>query len=157
MLVERRFVLTRQEASSLKQIDVPVLTAYGCPEIPVICVSALNVCEWGEDQCGSKKGTVGRPLPGICVRIMDPISGQRLPPNTIGLLQAKNATIDKMISSCLTADGWFMTGEQATVDEEGFVTVKSHMNNLDPSEQVDLFLPENVSSETQNFSPVFQP
>jgi long-subunit acyl-CoA synthetase (AMP-forming) len=88
----------------------------------MVCVSALDVRHGDEDQKGGKGGTVGRPLPGVCVRIVDPITGQTLPPGITGLLHVKSVTLSKMLDAPLTDDGWFITGDHAAYDEEGFVT-----------------------------------
>jgi acyl-[acyl-carrier-protein]-phospholipid O-acyltransferase/long-chain-fatty-acid--[acyl-carrier-protein] ligase len=126
VLVEDRFALTREESEesteAAQQTGVPLLSAYTRAGLAVVCVSALDVREGNENQKGGKGGTVGRPVPGVCVRIVDPYSGALLPPGTMGLLHVKSVTLSKLADVPLTHDGWFNTGDSAACDEEGFIT-----------------------------------
>lgn len=126
LLVERRFALTRAETNSADKTTVPHLNVYTRPMVSMVCVSALDVHEQNEQQKGGKGGTVGRPLPGICVRIVDPQTGQILPPGTSGLLYVKSIASGKMANAHITDDGWFNTGDRASYDDEGFVTLQKN-------------------------------
>ncbi|MDP2599577.1 MAG: AMP-binding protein, partial [Deltaproteobacteria bacterium] len=136
IFVEGRFVLTRAESYISKKEGVPFLTVYGCPSLPVICVNALDVREGSEDQRGQKIGSVGRPLPGICVQIVDPISGKKLPPRSSGLMLAKSATVSKM-GDVFVSDGWIHTGDRASYDDEGFVTISQKGTQINGATNAD--------------------
>ncbi|HLW76531.1 MAG TPA: MFS transporter, partial [Bryobacteraceae bacterium] len=52
-----------------------LLEGYGCTEMsPVVAVNAPNFEAGRDSQIGNKPGTVGHPLPGVAVRIVDPES-----------------------------------------------------------------------------------
>ncbi|MFB6356022.1 MAG: AMP-binding protein, partial [bacterium] len=69
------------------------LEGYGCTELsPVISVNVPNVQYQGKVfQKGRKQGSVGRPLPGVAVRIVDPDSGERLEDGEEGLILTQGA------------------------------------------------------------------
>ncbi len=56
------------------------LEGYGCTECsPVVAVNTYDFRAAYFRQVGAKRGTIGHPLPGIGVRILDPESGEVLP------------------------------------------------------------------------------
>ena len=76
-----------------------------------------------------RPGTVGPPLPGVEVRVVDD-AGQPLPAGQIGdlLVRGPNVFIgywrmpDKTAED-FTADGFFRTGDIARIDEDGYVSI----------------------------------
>jgi long-chain acyl-CoA synthetase len=73
-----------------------------------------------------KVGTVGRPFPGIEVRIAD--DGEILargPLNTPGYLNRPDLT-----SALIDSDGWLHTGDIGGLDEEGFLSVVDRKKEL---------------------------
>ncbi len=73
-----------------------------------------------------KLGTVGRPAPGIEVKIAD--DGEILargPLNTPGYLNLPDQTAD-----LIDADGWLHTGDIGSIDEDGFVRVVDRKKEL---------------------------
>ncbi len=76
-----------------------------------------------------KPGTVGLPLAGVDLRIVDD-AGQAVGPDTPGGIEVRGPNLfrgywqmpDKTAQDT-TADGWFITGDLGTVDAEGYVTI----------------------------------
>ena len=76
-----------------------------------------------------KSGTVGHPLPGVTARIVDD-EGQPLARNSVGNLQVKGDNVfigywrmpDKTAEE-FTPDGFFKTGDMATLDEDGYISI----------------------------------
>jgi acyl-[acyl-carrier-protein]-phospholipid O-acyltransferase/long-chain-fatty-acid--[acyl-carrier-protein] ligase len=85
---------------------------------------------------GSKPGTVGHPLPGVAVKVVDPTTGAPLPPNTEGLLLVKGSNrmlgyLDKTdLTNSVLRDGWYVTGDIATVDDEGFIRITDRLSRF---------------------------
>jgi acetyl-CoA synthetase len=90
-------------------------------ETGVICIANTPGCDL-------KPGSMGRPLPGMDAAILDE-NGTALPPMSIGEIALRPGWPGMMTgifnepdrySSCFSDDGWFMTGDIALCDEEGF-------------------------------------
>ena len=76
-----------------------------------------------------KAGTVGFPLPGVTARIVDD-AGQPVSSNTVGNLQVKGDNVFKgywrmpdKTAEEFTADDFFKTGDMATLDDEGYISI----------------------------------
>lgn len=110
------------------------LEGYGTTELsPVAALSLPDVNVDGVYQSGRRPGSVGQPVPGVAVRIVDPDTGEILPPGKPGLLLIKgpNVMLGYLGKPELTAeviqDGWYRTGDIAQVDEEGFITITDRL------------------------------
>lgn len=118
-------------------LGVPIIEGYGTTELsPVACVSVLSVRHATEYQVGHKPGKVGRPLPGVSVRIVHPETGARLPDGQSGLLLVKGANVMKGYwnqpekTAEVVRDGWYVTGDIAAVDEDGFVEITDRLSRF---------------------------
>ncbi|MBN2326085.1 MAG: MFS transporter [Candidatus Omnitrophica bacterium] len=114
-----------------------LLEGYGCTETsPVISVNTHDFEKGEHRQIGRKPGTVGHSLPGVAVRVVDLESGKRLPPNTEGLLLVHGPNVMRGYwrRADLTAeamrDGWYNTGDIASVDEDGFITITDRLSRF---------------------------
>ncbi len=106
------------------------LEAYSCPECsPGVAVNTRDVRAPNVRQAGNRPGTIGQPLPGIAVKIVDPDTGTRLGFDQPGQLWVKgpNVMSGYLGGAALTAevlvDGWYNTGDTATQDRDGFITI----------------------------------
>jgi acyl-[acyl-carrier-protein]-phospholipid O-acyltransferase/long-chain-fatty-acid--[acyl-carrier-protein] ligase len=113
------------------------LEAYGCTECaPAVTVNTPDFRGPGLRQVGAKRGSIGHPLPGVSVRIVDPASGDLLPPNQPGLLLVRgpNVMMGYLNRPELTAevlqDGWYHTGDIAAVDEDGFLIITDRLSRF---------------------------
>jgi long-chain acyl-CoA synthetase len=61
----------------------------------------------------NRVGSVGRPLPGVEVRVVDPDSGIDVEPGSIGELWVN--------TSANVTEGWLHTGDLARVDADGYI------------------------------------
>jgi len=75
-------------------------------------------------------GTIGKALPGIEIRIRDKITGEVLPNGKIGILEQKGDNVflgywgmPKKTSEAFTQDNFFITGDLAQRDENGYITL----------------------------------
>ncbi|MBM0232070.1 AMP-binding protein [Micromonospora sp. STR1_7] len=99
-------------------VGVTVLEGYGLTETSPAAAANLPT--------GTRMGTVGRPLPGVTVRIEDDgeilISGELI---FQGYWHNDTATAET-----LSADGWFRTGDLGQLDNDGYLSITGRKKEL---------------------------
>ena len=120
-----------------KQFGLPVHEGYGVTECsPVISANCPDYQAAGFFQPASRPGTVGQPLPGITIRIVDPDTGEPLPIGTPGMLLVKGPNMmegylgRQDLTAKVIRDGWYITGDIAKIDEEGFITITDRLSRF---------------------------
>jgi acyl-[acyl-carrier-protein]-phospholipid O-acyltransferase/long-chain-fatty-acid--[acyl-carrier-protein] ligase len=110
------------------------LEGYGCTELsPVATTNVPDVDVAGTRQVGNKPGTIGQPIPGVAARVVHPDTLAPLPPDAEGLLQIYGANVMKGYLGLeertreVVRDGWYVTGDMARIDEDGFVTITGRL------------------------------
>jgi fatty-acyl-CoA synthase len=90
-----------------------------------------------DDTLEERVSTGGMPLPGMECRVVDPATGKDLPPDTEGelLYRGPNCFDGYFRDPELTArafddEGWFRTGDVATMDADGRVTFISRLKDM---------------------------
>jgi acyl-[acyl-carrier-protein]-phospholipid O-acyltransferase/long-chain-fatty-acid--[acyl-carrier-protein] ligase len=113
------------------------LEGYGTTECsPVVAVNAPDFRRAGSLQLGSKRGSVGRPLPGVSVRIQDVDTGEVVGPEVPGLLLVSGPNVMKGYlrnpekTAEILRDGWYVTGDIAAEAEEGFLTITDRLSRF---------------------------
>ncbi|MDA7503883.1 acyl-[ACP]--phospholipid O-acyltransferase [bacterium] len=110
---------------------------YGTTELSP--VAAVNIPDHRAQelvQQGTKLGTVGRPLPGVTAKIVNPDTREDLGIGTEGLLLIKgpNVMVGYLDQPDKTAevieDGWYNTGDIAVIDTEGFVSITGRQSRF---------------------------
>jgi acyl-[acyl-carrier-protein]-phospholipid O-acyltransferase/long-chain-fatty-acid--[acyl-carrier-protein] ligase len=113
------------------------LEGYGCTECsPVVTVNTHDYRAAGFRQVGAKRGKIGHPLPGISVRIVDAESREVLGMGSPGLLLVRGPNVmqgylglpDKTAE--VLRDGWYVTGDIAAIDEDGFLTITDRLSRF---------------------------
>ncbi|TVT13745.1 long-chain fatty acid--CoA ligase, partial [Amycolatopsis rhizosphaerae] len=102
------------------------LASAGIDVLEVWGMSETTGCATANTPGDAKPGTVGRPLPGVEVRIAE--DGEifvRGPIVFLGYLQP-DGTIRKETDE----DGWLATGDIGTLDEDGFLTITDRKKEL---------------------------
>ena len=81
--------------------------------------------------------TVGRVLPEVEVRIVDPQSGEDVPAGSDGELWARGYVVMKgyyknpeATTAAITKDGWLRSGDQASIDEGGRVRITGRIKDI---------------------------
>jgi acyl-[acyl-carrier-protein]-phospholipid O-acyltransferase/long-chain-fatty-acid--[acyl-carrier-protein] ligase len=123
-----------------EKFGIRPLEAYGCTECaPAVTVNAHDFRAAGFRQVGAKRGTIGHPLPGMSVRIVDvnqPHSETSLPPGEPGLLLVRGPNVMQGYlgrpekTAEVLRDGWYLTGDVALVDEDGFVQITDRLSRF---------------------------
>jgi len=106
---------------------ITLLEGYGCTEAPVVAANVPDVQTAGRPQIGTKPGSVGHPIPGVAVKVLDPDTGEGPLIDREGLLLVKGPNVmagylnDPDRTREVMWDGWYVTGDLARVDEDGFI------------------------------------
>ena len=121
---EQRFGLRPQEG-------------YGTTELsPLASLNIADVTLDGTLQRGSKQDSVGQPLPGVATKVVDLESHAPLGPNEPGLLLIKGPNVmlgylnDPEKTAEVLQDGWYNTGDIASVDEAGFISITDRLSRF---------------------------
>lgn len=142
-----------------------ILEGYGCTELaPLASLNIPDIAWPGIKQTGTKKGSVGQPVPGVVMKVVDPDSGKELPADQPGLLLVKGLNVmkgylgDAKKTAEVIKDGWYVTGDIARIDEDGFVTLTDRLSRFSkiggemvPHIRVEEKLHELVNSAEQLF------
>src|SRR2546430_932553 len=109
---------------------------YGCTECsPAVTVNTTDFRAASFRQVGAKRGSIGHPLPGIAVKIVDPDTLEPVAPNEPGLLLVRGPNIMRGYlnkpekTADVLRDGWYNTGDIARVDEEGFLRITDRLRS----------------------------
>lgn len=112
-----------------KVTKCPLSQAYGLTETsPAVCMNPLSLSEFN--------GTIGLPISSTYVKILDEDENQ-LPLGEPGELCVKGPQVmkgywqrDDETKKCFTKDNWFKTGDIATIDQEGYVTLVDRKKDM---------------------------
>lgn len=109
-----------------------ITIAYGQTECsPVITQTRVN------DSLKRRTDTVGRALPNVEVRIIDPYTKEEVPLGEQGELVTKGYHVMKgyykqpeETASVLSEDGWLHTGDLAVMDEDGYCQITGRLKDM---------------------------
>ncbi|MCX7772730.1 MAG: AMP-binding protein [Clostridia bacterium] len=109
-----------------------ITIAYGQTEASPVCTQTTT-----DDSIEIRVATVGRVLPHVQAKIVDPETGIELPPNTPGEFCAKGYNVMKgyykmpeATAQAIDKDGWLHTGDLATVDENGYYKITGRIKDM---------------------------
>ena len=114
-----------------------IAEGYGCTELsPVVSINLANSrMELGAQV--AELGSIGPPLPGVCIKIVDPVTFALLPENTDGLMIVKGATVMQgylndpgKTAEVMYRGQWYITGDIARMNRNGFVTITGRMSRF---------------------------
>jgi long-chain acyl-CoA synthetase len=114
-----------------RRFDVPVLQAYGQTEaFGGIAIESVKDVLAGRRRAGS----VGKPLPGVELRIVDDM-GAGLPAGQTGeiLVRSRSATSGYVGSEArppVDQDGWLRTGDRGHLDADGYLYITGRSKNI---------------------------
>ncbi|QDU61017.1 Bifunctional protein Aas [Planctomycetes bacterium Pan216] len=119
------------------KFGVAPVEGYGCTELsPVVSCNRPNEPTDDHLQIGHKPGTIGHPLPGQAVRVVDPDTFQPLPTGEEGLLLIKGPNVmhgylgkPEMTAEAIR-NNWYVTGDIARLDDAGFITITDRMSRF---------------------------
>ena len=113
------------------------MEGYGCTECsPAVTVNTMDFRAASFRQVGAKRGSIGHPLPGMSVKIIDPETEQTLGINQPGLLLVRGPNVMQGYlnqpekTAAVLRDGWYNTGDIAMLDEDGFLRVTDRLSRF---------------------------
>jgi acyl-[acyl-carrier-protein]-phospholipid O-acyltransferase/long-chain-fatty-acid--[acyl-carrier-protein] ligase len=120
-----------------EKYGVPLLEGYGCTELsPVVALNLPDIMDGEVFQVGRKVGKIGRPITGVSVKIVDPNTNAPLKAGEAGLLLVKGPNVMKGYlgepekTAEVVKEGWYVTGDIATVDEDGFIQITDRLSRF---------------------------
>ena len=120
-----------------EKFGIRPLEGYGLTECsPAVSVNTHDFRAAGFRQVGAKRGKIGHPLPGVSVRIVDPDTMRPLPVGQPGLLLVRGPNVMKGYlgqpekTAEVLRDGWYVTGDIATLDEDGFLQITDRLTRF---------------------------
>jgi len=113
-----------------------ILERYGMSETAMLTSNPYRADARYNNQSERRGGTVGFPLPGVRLRVLDD-AGQPLGVDEIGGIQVQGANVFKgywrmpeKTAEEFTADGYFKTGDVGKIDARGYVTIVGRSKDL---------------------------
>jgi acyl-[acyl-carrier-protein]-phospholipid O-acyltransferase/long-chain-fatty-acid--[acyl-carrier-protein] ligase len=128
----------RIAAAFEKRFGIRPMEGYGTTELsPVASVNLPNVEIAGVLQEANKPGTIGRPIPGVTMKVVDPEDLARdLGCDREGMLLVKGPNVMRGYlgkpekTAEAIRDGWYVTGDVARLDHEGFATITDRLSRF---------------------------
>ncbi len=113
-----------------------ILERYGMSETIMLTSNPYGADARHGGQSERRGSTVGFPLPGVGVRVVDD-AGKAVPVGEIGNIQVQGPNVFKgywrmpeKTAEEFTQDGWFKTGDVGKVDERGYVSIVGRSKDL---------------------------
>ena len=126
-------------ARGMRELGIKIFQGYGITE-----TSPVISCEYDGM---IREGSVGKPIPGVKVRIHDPneegigeiwVEGPHVMKE---YLNNPEATEEALV------DGWYRTGDLGSIDDKGFLSVKGRVKNLIVTAKGKNVYPEEVEQQ----------
>jgi acyl-[acyl-carrier-protein]-phospholipid O-acyltransferase/long-chain-fatty-acid--[acyl-carrier-protein] ligase len=84
----------------------------------------------------TRPGSVGHPLPGLAIKLTDPVTDEHVPLDRQGIIWFKGANIfpgyldqPKKTAEVLI-NGWFRTGDVGRIDDDGFLYIEGRISRF---------------------------
>lgn len=120
-----------------ERFHIRPMEGYGTTELsPIVSVNVPPNRAIGGDTTQNRKGTVGRPVPGVSAKTIDHETGADLPTGEPGILLIKGPNVMqgyfKMPDETAAAirDGWYVTGDMGLVEDDGFIRITGRLSRF---------------------------
>lgn len=109
-----------------------ITISFGQTEASPVCTMTTT-----DDSIEHRVNTVGRAMPGIEIKIVDPETGETLGPDQPGEFCARGYNImkgyykmEEATRQAIDEDGWLHSGDMVAVDEEGYYRVTGRIKDM---------------------------
>ncbi len=110
---------------------------YGVTECsPFVAVNTFPHRAPGFFQPGSRRGTVGQPIPGVAVRIVSPTTHETLGADEEGLVLVKGPNVMSGylgrpdLTEKAFLNGWYNTGDLGSLSEDGYLKITGRLSRF---------------------------
>jgi long-chain acyl-CoA synthetase len=109
-----------------RRTGVGWVPAYGTTELPVIACNPRD---------GARLDSVGRPVPGVDLRVVSLQTGEQVRPGEVGEIQARSMSLMAgYLPAEATAeawcDGWYRTGDVGWLDNDGWLRITDRLKEM---------------------------
>jgi acyl-[acyl-carrier-protein]-phospholipid O-acyltransferase/long-chain-fatty-acid--[acyl-carrier-protein] ligase len=119
-----------------EKFGVRPVEGYGTTELSPLVSVNVPPSRSQSGEVDAKEGTVGRPVPGVAAKVVDPDSFAELPVETPGMLLVKGPNVMKGYlgepekTDAVVRDGWYVTGDIAKIDKHGFIEITGRLSRF---------------------------
>jgi len=120
-----------------KRFGIRPLEGYGATELSPVCALSLPNVEINNlEETGNRAERLGRVLPGMSIKIVDPESHVVLKPGQEGLICIKGPNVmlgylkQPELTDSVLSDGWYMTGDIGIMDTDGFFAITDRLSRF---------------------------
>lgn len=119
-----------------EKFGVRPVEGYGTTELSPLVSVNVPPSRSRSQEIDAKEGTVGRPIPGVAAKSVDPETFADLPVETPGMLLIKGPNVMKGYlnepgkTAEVIRDGWYVTGDIAKLDKHGFIEITGRQSRF---------------------------
>jgi acyl-[acyl-carrier-protein]-phospholipid O-acyltransferase/long-chain-fatty-acid--[acyl-carrier-protein] ligase len=119
-----------------EKFGVRPVEGYGTTELSPLVSVNVPPSRSQSHELDAKEGTVGRPVPGVAAKIVDPDTLAELPVDTPGMLLVTGPNVMKgylgepQKTAEAIHDGWYVTGDIARIDKHGFIEITGRLSRF---------------------------
>jgi acyl-[acyl-carrier-protein]-phospholipid O-acyltransferase/long-chain-fatty-acid--[acyl-carrier-protein] ligase len=119
-----------------KKFGIRPVEGYGTTELSPLVSVNVPPSRSKSATIDLKEGTVGRPVPSVSVKAVDPETYEDLPLGTPGMLLVKGPNVMKGYlgqpeeTAKVMHDGWYITGDIAMIDTDGFIHITGRLSRF---------------------------
>jgi acyl-[acyl-carrier-protein]-phospholipid O-acyltransferase/long-chain-fatty-acid--[acyl-carrier-protein] ligase len=113
-----------------KKFGVRPVEAFGATELsPLVAINVPESRSPSKDRSGVREGTVGRPIPGVRAKVVNPETSEEMPTGEPGMLMITGPNVMQGylkrpdLTAQVIRDGWYITGDIAFIDDAGFIKI----------------------------------
>jgi len=119
-----------------KKFGVRPVEGYGTTELSPLVSCNIPPDRRAGDENRLREGSVGRTIPGVTAKVVDPDTFADLPVDHEGMLLVRGPNVMKGYlnhpekTAEVIRDGWYVTGDMARIDADGFIFITGRLSRF---------------------------